>query len=230
MAQELSVVETVNAVINRELTKETAGALLATTFKGLDVPKMKQALMEGMIRGFTFQDFLKKRIYAVPFGNGYSLVTSIDDARTIGMKSGVVGKSAPLYTYKDELKTVIDECTVTIKKLTSGHIGDFVATVSFDEYNTKRNLWLTKPKTMIAKVAEMHALRMACPEELSQQYIEEEIREDSPSRIKTASVLVDDSKLNMGEFKNENKEAGSKEDQVEGSDNKEHQTDGGGQG
>jgi hypothetical protein len=29
--------------------------------------------------------------------------------------------------------------------------------------------------TMIAKVAEMHALRKACPEELAKSYIEEEM-------------------------------------------------------
>ena len=51
---------------------------------------------------------------------------------------------------------------------------------------------------MIAKVAEMHALRMACPEELSQSYIEEEMDEN----IKMGEI-VDSSKLTMGNFKNE---------------------------
>lgn len=167
----------INEVLNRELKDPAAmRALLATTFKGLDANKAKQALMEGMIRGYTFQNFMKKDIYAVPFGSGYSLVTSIDDARKRGMKNGVIGKSAPVYTYKDDKKDAdnIETCEITIKRVVDGHIGEFTALVYFDEYTKGRDLWKTKPRTMIAKVAEMHALRMACPEDLSQAYVEEE--------------------------------------------------------
>ena len=123
------------------------------------------------MRGFEFKDFLDKNIYAVPFGGSYSLITSIDYARKVGMRSGVVGKSAPVYQEQDGK---IISCSVTIKKEIKGLIGDFTSLVFFDEYNTGRNQWASKPRTMIAKVAEMHALRMACPEELSQAYSEEE--------------------------------------------------------
>lgn len=47
----------------------------------------------------------------------------------------------------------------------------------FEEYNTNKNLWITKPKTMIKKVAESMALRKAfnvsgvyAPEELEKEY------------------------------------------------------------
>jgi hypothetical protein len=150
---------------------EIFNTLLTTTFKGLTAPVAKQAMLEGVMRGFTFKDFLEKNIYAVPFSSGYSLITSIDYARKIGMKSGVIGKSAPSYEEKDGK---IISCSITIKKLVNEHIGDFTATVYFNEYTTGRNQWASKPRTMIAKVAEMHALRMACPEELSQSYVEEE--------------------------------------------------------
>ncbi len=171
-----SKVEIINVEINKELANpEVSAALLATTFKGLNALSMKKAIMEGMIRGFEFKDFLEKNVYAIPFKDSYSLVTSIDYARKRGMKGQVVGKSAPSYEEKDGK---IVSCTVTIKRLVAGQIGDFTATVYFDEYyksnQYKSSLWDTKPRTMIAKVAEMHALRMACPEELSQSYIEEE--------------------------------------------------------
>jgi len=155
--------------------------LLATTFKGVTPENVRQALIEGRLRGFSFRDFLEKNVYAVPFQNRqtgrqeYSLVTSVDYARKIGMRSGVVGKSAPIYEEQDGK---LISCTITVKRKINDYVGDFTATVYFSEYNTNRNLWTSKPRTMLAKVAEMHALRMACPEELAQSFIEEEYEKD----------------------------------------------------
>ncbi len=179
----MSKLEIINKEINSEIEKvEVQKALLATTFKGLGVMQMKQALMEGMMRGFKFQDFLEKNVYAIPFIDAYSLVTSIDYARKIGMRSGMVGKSAPTY---EENNGKVVSCTVTVKRATGGLVGDYTATVYFDEYTTNRNLWLTKPRTMIAKVAEMHALRMACPEEMAQVYTEEELESEKKFPVNT---------------------------------------------
>ncbi len=169
----MSNLEIITKEINTELQKqEIQTVLLGTTFKGLSLANMKTAMFEGMSRGFSFKDFLEKNIYAIPYGNNYSLVTSIDYARKIGMRSGIVGVSAPSYTF-DENKNV-ETCSVTVKRKIDNTIGEYTATVYFKEYTTGRNLWTTKPMTMIAKVAEMHALRKACPEELSQAYVEEE--------------------------------------------------------
>jgi hypothetical protein len=164
--------------INKQIAdKEVFGTLLATTFKGLEGTTAKRAMLEGMMRGFTFKDFLEKNVYAIPFKNTYSLVSSIDYARKIGMRSGVVGVSAP--TYELDSKNVIS-CTITVKRKVAEYVGEYSATVYFDEYNTGFNLWKSKPKTMIAKVAEMHALRKACPEELSQVYVEEDLQKETP--------------------------------------------------
>ncbi len=169
------------AVIQEQVKKELANpqvlkTLVMTTFKGLNEGVVQQAIVEGMMRGFTFKDFLEKNIYAIPFSSGYSLVTSIDYSRKIGMKSGIVGKSAPTYEVDADGKLVA--CTITVKRIVGEHIGEFTETAYFDEYNTGRNQWASKPRTMIAKVAEMHALRMACPEELSQSYVEEEMEKE----------------------------------------------------
>lgn len=160
--------------------KEVFNALIKTTFKGLDVKLVKTAMMEGMMRGFKFDDFLKKNIYAVPFSGGYSLITSIDYARKIGQRSGVNGKSKPKYT-EDE-KGRIKTCEITVYKK-DGHPEGYTEEVWFDEYDGKRNLWVSKPRTMIAKVAEMHALRQACPEELSQIYTEEELEKSTTESL-----------------------------------------------
>ena len=184
----------ITADINRQLADpKVATALLETTFKNLTPDNMKKAIMEGMIRGFTFKDFLEKNIYAIKYGNGYSLVTSIDNNRKIGMKSGIIGTDAPIYEMTEE-KTASgipkpESCTITVKRMINGHVGEFTAQVYFDEYYKEGktfdgkytpSMWDMKPRTMIAKVAEMHALRKACPEELAQSYLEEELAKDKP--------------------------------------------------
>ena len=172
----MSNLEIITKEINGELEKvEIQKVLLSTTFKGLSLGNMKVALFEGMTRGFTFKDFLEKNVYAIPFSNGYSLVTSIDYARKLGMTGGIVGKSEPIYDEKDNK---IISCTITVKKKVGEYVGDYTAKVYFSEYDTGRNLWKTKPRTMIAKVAEMHALRSACPEEMQKVYVEEEMQKE----------------------------------------------------
>jgi len=150
-------------------------ALIATTFKGFKSEKLvKQACLEAMMRGYEFQDLLDKKVYAIPYGNGYTLVQSISDVRGIAMKSGQVGKSAPIF--EDDENGKIKTCTITVKRKVDEYVGNYTAMVYFDEYNTNKNNWAKMPRTMIAKVAEMHALRMAFPEELSQAYVEEEFK------------------------------------------------------
>lgn len=184
-----SIAKLQDEAIQELSNKEVLDALLITTFKGLDEPLMKQAIMDGIIRGFTFKDFRERNVYAIPFrfkkddqtyGLGYSLVTSIDYARKIGMRSGIVGEDAPVYGEDSPGKF----CSVTVRRNVDGVIGTFTAKVYFDEYSTGKNLWTSKPLTMIAKVAEMHALRKACPEELSQQYVEEELEKGAVEPIK----------------------------------------------
>ncbi len=172
----MNTLQTINEELNVELTADVSKALLATTFKGLSPVVMKQAMMEGMMRGFKFKDFLEKNVYAIPFKDGYSLITSVDYARKIGMRSGVIGVSAP--SYEMDGNTIVS-CTITVKRKVEGEVGEYSATAFFAEYSTGYNLWKTKPRTMIAKVAEMHALRKACPEELAQSYTEEEMVKES---------------------------------------------------
>ncbi len=168
--------------IKQELAnKSVLNTLVSTTFKGLKTPQVYLAIQEGILRGFKFKDFLEKNVYAIPFRETYSLVTSIDYARKIGMRSGVVGKSKPEFEEKDDK---ILSCTITVKRKVDEYIGEYSATAFFNEYSTGRNLWTSKPRTMIAKVAEMHALRMACPEELAQVYIEEDYQAEA--------IIVDD--------------------------------------
>lgn len=180
--------------INKQVSNpEVLNSLMEITFKGLEPIVAKRAMLEAMMRKFTFQDFLDKNVYAIPFGKGYSLVNSIDYNRKVGMRNGICGVSEPIYV-DDENGNPIS-CSITVKKNVNGYVGDFTHKAYFKEYyignknpdgtikknqwgEVKPSLWDTKPRTMIAKVAEMGALRKACPEELSQSYIEEEYEKE----------------------------------------------------
>ena len=204
-------------VIKEQMTTQLSDvqvkkSLLATTFKGLDELNMRKAVFEGMMRGFTIKDFLDKNIYAVKFGQGYALVNSVDYNRKIGMRNGVVGVNEPVFEtdLDEDGKEKIVSCSVTIKRLvpnSGGVIGDFTAKVYFDEYYRPGNTWNQKytpsnwdlkPRTMIAKVAEMHALRKACPEDLSQMYIEEEFAAGQEGTNRVAEAMNTRQDMEMG--------------------------------
>lgn len=170
--------------------KEVFNTLAQKTFKGLTKENIPQAILEGMMSGYKIEDFMTKNVYAVPFYNkkegkqDYSLVNSIDSCRKIAQKSGQSGKSDPKFTFNDGK---LESCSVTIYRKGGDERG-YSDTVYFDEYNTGKNLWVTKPKTMIAKVAEMHALRMAFPEELEHSYVEEEFEKEHFVEVEEVKV------------------------------------------
>jgi hypothetical protein len=65
-------------------------------------------------------------------------------------------------------------CTVTVKKIVSGFMCEFTATVLFNEFKSARNpMWNSMPFQMIAKVAESHAIRKGWA--ISGVHIEEEL-------------------------------------------------------
>ena len=218
MSKEISLVDKVASEISLELKNPKAmGMLLATTFKGLNETSAKQALFEGMVRGFSFKDFVEKNVYAIGYGDTYSLVTSIDHVRKIAMQNGLAGKDAPCFEVSDDGKKVIS-CTVTVKRSANGIVGEYTDTVYFDEYyaghknadgtikktkygDMKPGLWDTKPRTMIAKVAEMHALRQAFPDQLSKYYTEEEMNKEVAAQQVVATPIVIDSSKAIAKLK-----------------------------
>jgi phage recombination protein Bet len=195
--------ETQLEVVQKEFSRELKNPknikiLLSTVFKGFPQQLMEQCIFEAMMRGYTIKDFLQKDVYAIKFHNNrtgideYSLITSIDKIRKIAMRSGLAGKSAP--EFKQDDKGIIS-CTIIIKRAVAGVIGDYAATAYFDEYDTKKNLWITKPHTMIAKVAEAQALRSAFPEEMTKLYVEEEFQKSTTNEIEEENFDEYETKL-----------------------------------
>lgn len=162
-------------------------------FPMLDQKYVVPAVREAVAKGLTVGDFLKKDVYAVPFKTGYALVEAIGRIRKIGAKNGVVGSNEPVFEEKDGQ---IVSCSVTVKKKIDEYIGEFTAKVYFKEYSSSKHNWQTMPRTMITKVAEMHALRKACPEDLSQSFVEEEFdAQTSPKTVIDEPISDDEAKL-----------------------------------
>ena len=73
------------------------------------------------------------------------------------------------------------------KVIIKGYEVPFYSSVSMKEYSTGKSNWLTKPGTMIRKVAVAQALREAFPEEMSNLYEQEEM-----GAIKTDEGAISD--------------------------------------
>lgn len=78
------------------------------------------------------------------------------------------------------------------KVIIKGYDVPFYSSVSMKEYSTGKSNWLTKPATMIRKVAVAQALREAFPEEMSSLYEQEEVKEVSDITLDTTPVNVPD--------------------------------------
>ena len=84
---------------------------------------------------------------------------------------------------------------------------DFYHTVAFDEYNTGKSTWASKPATMIRKVALVQALRETFPEDYQGLYDSSEVgvnEEVLPSR--EVGLINNNQRKNLFELAENNKE------------------------
>ena len=105
----------------------------------------------------TYQlDPFAKQIWAIKYGNNPAAIfCGRDGFLAIAHRSGKFdGMESGTRKDGDDL---VGWCRVYRKDMSR----PFEVEVSLSEYSTGKNLWQTKPKTMIVKVAESHALRRA---------------------------------------------------------------------
>ena len=135
-----------------------------------------------------------REAYLIKFGNSPATMVVGKDVFTkrarrnpdyVGKKSGIIVQDASgqiidregTFYIKDVETLLGGWCKVYIK----GYEQPEYCSVSFDEYAGRKgdgslnNQWATKPATMIRKVAIVHALREAFPEETAGMYAAEEI-------------------------------------------------------
>lgn len=121
-----------------------------------------------------------KQIYALPFNtkvkdaNGneswvvkHNIVIGIEGMVTIADNTGQYGGTTkPEYEFalKQDGSQDTDapiSCTIGVHKVVQGVLVTSEQTVYFKEYTTGKNLWVSKPLTMLKKVAHAHAIRAA---------------------------------------------------------------------
>ena len=178
---------------------DSSGQLILTQkhlklIKDQIAPKSTQSEFElfVMMARRTRLDPLLKQLYFIKYGEGaranVSYVTSIDGYRIIAHRTDDFGGiDEPKYTRNN--RGEVTHCTISVYKKDSDR--PFSATVKFSEYTTGKNLWGTKPETMIAKVAEAHALRKAFPQDLSGIYTTDEMpTADERKKARPAEAMI----------------------------------------
>lgn len=135
-------------------------------------------------------DPLKNQIYFVKYGNNPgTIVTSIDGFRAKAAATGMHTGTKRGVIRDDKGVCIGAWCEVYRANWTQPAREE----VSLHEYNTGKAMWARLPETMIKKVAEVAALRMAFPDELGGTYSQDEMDQAdvTPPQEKTIKQIVD---------------------------------------
>ena len=135
----------------------------------------------------TSKDVFIKRAMRHPNFKGMQAGIIVKDIET----GGIVEREGTFYD-RDEEKLVGGWAKVFMSNIDY----PFYETVALEEYEGRtkdgklNSQWATKGATMIRKVAQMHALREAFPDETAGMYIQEEIAEAQEVVLDTAPVQI----------------------------------------
>lgn len=123
-----------------------------------------------------------REVYLIKYGNNPAtmvvgkdvlLKRAMRSSKYEGMQAGVIVVGADGKLIEREGTFVLDTETLVggwAKVFLNNYINPVYTSVSMKEYSTGKSNWLTKPATMIRKVAVAQALREAFPEETTAMY------------------------------------------------------------
>ncbi len=141
-----------------------------------------------------------REAYLIKYGNSPATVVvgkdvllkrAMRSAKYEGSQAGVIVLDGNGNLNEREGTFVLEDETLVggwAKVYLNNYKNPVYASVSMKEYSTGKSNWLTKPATMIRKVAMAQALREAFPEEMSNMYEQEEISNVSDVVLDTAPV------------------------------------------
>lgn len=172
-----------------------------------DFPSEKLALIKKTFgHGLTDQEFqlyisvakarnldpLLNQIHAVKRSGKMVVQIGIDGFRLIASRTGeYAGRDEAQFEYDE--KKLPTKAKITVYRFVNGERCAFTATARWSEYCPQGNqdfMWKKMPETMLEKVCEAKALRMAFPGEMSGLYSHEEMHQAervSPSEMPSVS-------------------------------------------
>ena len=152
-----------------------------------------------------------REAYLIKYGNSPATVVvgkevllkrAMRSPKFEGLQAGVIVLSPDGKLVEREGTFVLENETLVggwAKVFLNNYINPVYASVSMKEYSTGKSNWLSKPATMIRKVALAQALREAFPEEMSALYDQAEIKEVSDMALDTTPVNAPDTPSNIAE-------------------------------
>lgn len=160
------------AIKSTEWTPEQLALIKSTVAKGATNDELKLFLYRCQVMGL---DPLKPgQIHFVKYGsNPGSVVVGIEGFRAKAARTGK-HDGTRREVIKDKDGKILGAWAEVWRKDASH---PFREEVPFDEYDTGRASWAKMPETMIKKVAEAAALRMAFPDDLGGLYTPEEMEQ-----------------------------------------------------
>lgn len=131
---------------------------------------------------FLGRDFYRKKAQEQETYDGHT-VDSVCENDSFSVSNGVPSHS---YTPGNRGKVIGAYCTVYLKNTRA----PFFVFCEMAEYSTGKSLWLSKPSTMIKKVAEAQALRGAFQGVFAGTYSEAEQWEETPAPVQIQAAVT----------------------------------------
>lgn len=174
--------------------------------KSIDISLLKNTVCKGasdselalfaQICQRTGLDPFARQIYSLPLQGSRQIVISIDGARLIAERSGKYAGQLGAYwcgedgVWQDVWLKNTPPVAAKVGVLRHDFKEPLFAVARFSEY-ARGQMWVKMPALMIAKVAEMLALRRAFALELSGLYAQEELDQAMPAVDVTPEPLFD---------------------------------------
>lgn len=138
---------------------------------GNKLPENQQLMFLEIAAEFQLNPF-KREIYAVGYGNNFSVITGYGSYLNKAESSGVYDGYET--SWQEDANGKIISCTCLVYRKDRSR--PTKQTVFFNEYNLNTSIWKAKPHTMIEKVAIAQAFRKAFPDVLGgMPYTKEEM-------------------------------------------------------
>ncbi len=166
-----------------EFTPEQLELIKSTVARGATNDELKLFLYR--CRNMGLDPLKPGQVHFVKYGsNPGTMIVGIDGFRTRADATGLRSGTNRGIIRDDKGLCVAAWCEVNRRDWTHPARVE----VSLSEYSTGKAMWAKMPETMLQKVAEVAALRMAFPDQLAGMYAEEEMHQAAPKDVRAKEI------------------------------------------